>query len=83
MSSEKVRENRLRRTAERQGFALAKSRRRDPRAIDYGEMWLMSLASGTPERSNDAWVGPFRNVDEVEEWLDTPDGERERPRPHR
>ena len=40
MSSEKVRENRLRRMAERQGFALHKSRRRDPRALDYGH-WLM------------------------------------------
>jgi len=33
---EKVRENRLRRAAERQGLMLKKSRRRDPRALDYG-----------------------------------------------
>jgi hypothetical protein len=32
----KVRENRLRRVAERQGILLVKSRRRDPRALDYG-----------------------------------------------
>ena len=31
-----VRENRLRRVAQRRGFRLVKSRRRDPRAIDYG-----------------------------------------------
>ncbi len=33
---EKIRENRLRRMADRQGLALRKSGRRDPRAIDYG-----------------------------------------------
>ena len=33
---QKVRENRMRRAAERQGFVLEKSRRRDPRAIGYG-----------------------------------------------
>lgn len=32
----KVLENRLRRMAERQGFVLEKSRRRDPKAKDYG-----------------------------------------------
>jgi len=36
MTAEKVQENRLRRMAERQGYVLQKSRRRDPRAIDYG-----------------------------------------------
>lgn len=34
--AEKTREDRLRRVAERQGLRLVKSRRRDPRAIDYG-----------------------------------------------
>lgn len=34
--SDKVRENRLRRAAERQGKLLVKSRRRDLRALDYG-----------------------------------------------
>jgi hypothetical protein len=38
--SDKVRENRLRRMAERQGLELQKSRRRDPRAIDY-DRWLI------------------------------------------
>jgi hypothetical protein len=36
MSDEKVLENRLRRAAQRQGLVLQKSRRRDPRAVDYG-----------------------------------------------
>jgi hypothetical protein len=40
--SPKVRENRVRRAAARQGLVLHKSRRRDPRAIDFGEYWLMA-----------------------------------------
>jgi len=39
--SQKVRENRLRRMAERQGFKLVKSRRKDRRAIDWGTYWLV------------------------------------------
>ena len=38
---EKVRENRLRRAAARQGLRLEKSRRRDERALDYGRYWLV------------------------------------------
>ena len=37
----KVRENRVRRMAERQGLVLRKSRRRDRRAWDFGNYWLM------------------------------------------
>ena len=40
-NAEKVRENRLRRMAERQGMRLVKSRRRDPLALDYGKYWLV------------------------------------------
>ncbi len=79
MTDEKIRENRLRRMAERQGLALHKSRRRDPRAIDYGEMWLQWLAASNPEHSNSAWVGPFWSLEEVEGWLALPDDDRERP----
>ena len=76
---EKARENRLRRMADRQGYALRKPRRRDPRALDYGELWLMQFAvedeSGRvltlddPEHTDDAWLGPFRSLDQLEEWL--------------
>lgn len=38
--SAKVLENRLRRTAARRGFTLAKSRRRDPKAFDFGQYTL-------------------------------------------
>jgi hypothetical protein len=76
---EKARENRLRRMAERQGLVLRKPRRRDTRALDYGELWLMRFwvedESGrinavlNPEGSDDAWLGPFRSLDELEVWL--------------
>jgi hypothetical protein len=76
MSDQKVQENRVRRAAERQGLALRKSRRRDPRALDYGEYWLMSLLAGVPERSHDAWTGPFRSLADVEMYLGADDHER-------
>jgi hypothetical protein len=41
--SGKVHENRLRRAAERQGYRLVKSRRRDPRALDYGTYELVKV----------------------------------------
>lgn len=59
-TQEKVRENRLRRMAGRQGLQLLKSRRRDPRAIDYGIYWLVD-ASGVEVTSGD--------VDAIETWL--------------
>lgn len=44
-TTEKTRENRLRRMAQRQGLQLARSRRRDPRAFDYGGYMLVDVAS--------------------------------------
>jgi len=78
----KVRENRLRRMAHRQGFSLRKSRRRDPHATDYGEMWLLREmiwsggrweAVASPEQSHDAWEGPFYSLDDVERYLNRDD----------
>jgi hypothetical protein len=40
---DKVRENRLRQVAQRQGLRLEKSRRRDPRALTYGTYRLVNL----------------------------------------
>lgn len=40
-AAHKVRENKLRRAAERQGLKLEKSRRRDPRSIDFGTYRLV------------------------------------------
>jgi hypothetical protein len=59
---EKVRENRARRAAERQGLQLTRSRRRDVRALDYGKYWL--LRDGEPVTPTDG-VG----LDEIEAYL--------------
>jgi hypothetical protein len=69
--SEKVRENRARRAAERQGVRLVKSRRRDPRALDYGRYWF-ALAEGAKDRNRDLPVpSPARGftLDEIEALL--------------
>lgn len=39
-SALKVRENRARRAAQRQGISISKNARRDPRALDYG-LWCL------------------------------------------
>lgn len=41
----KTREIRLRRTAERRGYHVSKSRRRDPLALDYGR-WTVTDQHG-------------------------------------
>jgi len=67
MTDDKVRENQLRRMAQRQGLVLIKSRRRDPRAIDYGQYWLADA------NSNFLHKGPyndgFADLDQVEAFL--------------
>lgn len=50
-NADKVRENRLRRMAERQGLRLVKSRRRDPRAVGFG---LYQLDGGNAQLAVDA-----------------------------
>lgn len=66
--AEKVRENRLRRMAERQGLRLEKSRRRDPRAIDYGTYQLVDVV--TNARRAVGWQGGYGlTLDEIEEEL--------------
>lgn len=64
MADDKVRENRLRRMAARQGLILKKSRRRDPRASDYGFYRLV-------DRERNALVGgdDRLTLDLVEEML--------------
>ena len=61
LSSEpdKARINRARRAASRQGFALRKSRTRDPLATDYG--W--HVLRGRRE------ISRFRDFGELERWL--------------
>jgi len=55
---------RLRRTANRRGFHLTKSRRRDPGALDYQGWFITDLETGarlTPKHG--------LTLDEVEKWL--------------
>lgn len=68
--TDKVRENRLRRAAERQGLTLVKSRRRDPRALDYGCFMIVDL------HTNSVVAGELNTpraltLDEVEEYLNS------------
>jgi hypothetical protein len=75
MAREKVRENRLRRMAERQGFVLHKSRRRDPRAIDYGRYMLVDPSTNTVV-AGEVEGRAALTIDEVEDWLTNPLEER-------
>ena len=76
----KIRENRLRRMAERQGVALVKSRRRDPRALDYGKYMIVDpTTTGIVQGAGSA--GPCMDLDDVEAWLTTPGQEEERGKP--
>jgi hypothetical protein len=69
-TADKVRENRLRRMAGRQGLRLVKSRRRDPRAIDYGLYTLVSDRTNTVVAGTERTTGrPEFTLDDVEAWL--------------
>jgi len=64
MVEDKVRENRLRRMAERQGYTLKKVRRCDPRAIDYGSYVLVD------QRNRPVRIGAkHATIDDVEAFL--------------
>ena len=66
-TAEKIRENRLRAAAERQGYLLRKSRRRDPRADDYGLYAVVEASRGA--RMPGATHTYDMNIDDVEKWL--------------
>ena len=67
--ADKTRETRLRRAADRQGLRLERSRRRDPRATDYGRYWLLDLATDEIVAGADDLDRPSMTLDEVEAWL--------------
>ena len=62
----KVHENRLRRMAERQGLRLAKCRRRDPMALDFGKYRFIVRRSEWVTRKP---PNGLLTMDEVEAWL--------------
>lgn len=65
----KVRENRARRRALRQGLTIEKTRRRDPQALDYGTYTVSST-------SNPAQTMTLPGLVAVETFLDTPHHKR-------
>jgi hypothetical protein len=70
----KIRENRLRRMAKRQGLALAKSRRRDPNALGFGLFMVVD-----PNLNSGSLIGFSLDLDGVEDWLTTSPDQRPRP----
>ena len=70
MQETKVKENKLRRAADRQGLRLSKSRSRDPRALDFGRYALIDVQTGGTVHPMlaDRWAHAL-TLEEVEEWL--------------
>jgi hypothetical protein len=73
-TADKVRENRLRRMAQRRGYLLIKSRRRDPGALDYGLFVLVDDTAGNRVHGAAAVTNAFdrgegMTLDDVEEAL--------------
>lgn len=62
-TADKVRENRLRRVAERQGAYLEKSRRRDKRAKDYGLYRLRWFGNDEDQHKNVAFTLTLSEVE--------------------
>jgi hypothetical protein len=68
MEEQKVAENRLRRAADRQGYRLEKSKRRDPRAIGYGTFSIIRISDGE-KVAGDPDTGRGLNLAEVDQFL--------------
>jgi hypothetical protein len=62
--------------AERQGFALQKSRRRDPRAYDYGTYMLTDPDTNSVVATGEDGRGYGLTLNAIEAWLAGPQGER-------
>ena len=67
--SDKVRENRLRRMAERQGLEIQKSRRRDPRAIGYDRWLILDPRTNTVVAGTEGTPRHGMTLDAVEAYL--------------
>jgi hypothetical protein len=68
-TAEKVRENRLRRMAGRQGLELKKSRTRDPRAYQYGGYMLVDIDLNAVVAGTEVGLGYELTLDDVEAYL--------------
>ena len=65
MSEIKTKENRLRRKADRYGWHLSKSRRRDPDALDYGMYAILDNQTGATVHAT-GWFTHCLTLDDVE-----------------
>jgi hypothetical protein len=70
---EKVRENRLRRMAQRYGYRLEKCRRRDPRSLGYGGYELIDVRINGVVLGSNPWAYSA-DLDEVEAFLTGDEG---------
>jgi hypothetical protein len=67
---EKVRENRLRRMADRRGLRLERSRARDPQALTFGGYQLINLQTGGCDFGwGNAGRGFAASLDDIEKFL--------------
>jgi hypothetical protein len=69
VDAEKVRENRLRQAVARQGCQLMKSRRRDPRALDFGRYAITNQVTGAVVAGGDGFNGYGLTLDDVDQWV--------------
>lgn len=69
MGEDKIRENRLRRMAERQGLRLTKSRRRDKHATGYGTYMLVDAATDGHDSVVSSELGYGSDLDQIEQQL--------------
>jgi hypothetical protein len=68
--TDRVRENRLRRMAERQGLRLERSPRRDPNDLGYGTYQLIhTYTRAVVHAGHDDQTGDGLDLDDVEEYL--------------
>ena len=65
---EKIRTNRLRKMARRQGLRLSKTRRRDPRAIDYDGWMVIDMFTNRAVYGGQPYAYSA-TLDEVEAYL--------------
>jgi len=82
MTTDRVRENRVRRAARRQGYKLAKSPVRDPRGLSFGQYGLIAIETGASIFPYNCLGSPCTaTLDDVELWLAGPPGQARPPRP--
>jgi hypothetical protein len=70
VTPDKVRDNRIRRIADRRGLRLVKSGRRDPNALDYGLYALIDYETG--RAINPSLIGRYTcswTLDQIKDYL--------------